>query len=162
DGARRGELARGESQSVRARDPARPRGQHLSLHGLPEHRRRHRGGDGMSAATETTVGPIVGAPVEREEDKKLPEGQGPWVGNMRPPGMVSLGVVRSPFAHARIDRVNVEPALAHANVVAAWSGEDLTDEWQGSLPCAWIPTEDTNAPPHLPISVDKARYAGDA
>jgi carbon-monoxide dehydrogenase large subunit len=47
-------------------------------------------------------------------------------------------------------------------VVAAWSGADLADEWQGSLPCAWIPTEDTNAPDHKPVSVDKARHAGDA
>jgi carbon-monoxide dehydrogenase large subunit len=116
----------------------------------------------MSATTETTVGRIIGAPVERKEDRKLLEGQAQWVDNMRLPGMVFLGVVRSPYAHARIVSVNVEPALAHADVVAAWSGSDLADEWQSSLPCAWIPTEDTNAPPHMPISVDKARYAGDA
>ena len=65
---------------------------------------------------------------------------------MHVPGMVFLGIVRSPYAHARITKVNVSPALAHAGVVAAWSGDDLADEWQGSLPCAWIPTEDTNAP----------------
>src|SRR2546421_1773781 len=81
---------------------------------------------------------------------------------MRVDGMVYLGVVRSPYAHARITKVNVKPALAHAGVVAAWSGADLADEWQGSLPCAWIPTEDTNAPDHKPVSVDKARHAGDA
>jgi carbon-monoxide dehydrogenase large subunit len=70
--------------------------------------------------------------------------------------------VRSPFAHARIVSVDVKPALAHADVVAAWSGDDLTSEWAGSLPCAWLPTEDTNAPEHKPIATDKARYAGDA
>ena len=58
--------------------------------------------------------------------------------------------------------MNVAPALAHAGVVAAWSGSDLDDEWAGSLPCAWIPTEDTNAPGHKPVSTDKARYVGDA
>jgi carbon-monoxide dehydrogenase large subunit len=76
--------------------------------------------------------------------------------------MVYLGLVRSPFAHARIVSVDVKPALAHADVVAAWSGDDLTSEWAGSLPCAWLPTEDTNAPEHKPIATDKARYAGDA
>ena len=76
--------------------------------------------------------------------------------------MVFLGIVRSPYAHARITKVNVSPALAHAGVVAAWSGDDLADEWQGSLPCAWIPTEDTNAPAHKPVAVDKVRYVGDA
>ena len=109
-----------------------------------------------------TVGNVVGTAVPRKEDEKLLQGQAQWVDNMRLPGMVFLGVVRSPYPHARITRVNIDPALAHAGVVAAWSGADLADEWQGSLPCAWIPTEDTNAPDHKPISVDKARYAGDA
>ena len=116
----------------------------------------------MTAPVELEVGRIVGAPVERREDKKLLQGQAQWVDNMRQPGMVFLGVVRSPYAHARIKKVNVDPALAHAGVVAAWSGEDIDDEWQGSLPCAWIPTEDTNAPGHKPVAVDKARYVGDA
>ena len=116
----------------------------------------------MSAPTEVEVGRIVGAPVERKEDKKLLQGQAQWVDNMRVPGMVYLGVVRSPYAHARIKSVDVKPALAHSDVVAAWSGADIDEEWAGSLPCAWIPTEDTNAPEHKPVAVDKARYVGDA
>src|SRR5260221_13176687 len=58
--------------------------------------------------------------------------------------------------------VDVKPAPAPAACVAAWSGVDLAGEWAGSLPCAWLPTEDTNAPEHKPIATDKARYAGDA
>jgi aerobic carbon-monoxide dehydrogenase large subunit len=116
----------------------------------------------MTAPAEVEVGRGIGAPVERKEDRKLLQGQAQWVDNMSVPGMVYLGVVRSPYAHARIAKVNVAPALAHAGVVAAWSGEDLVDEWHGSLPCAWIPTEDTNAPEHKPLSIDKARHAGDA
>jgi aerobic carbon-monoxide dehydrogenase large subunit len=116
----------------------------------------------MTAPAEVEVGRGIGAPVERKEDRKLLQGQAQWVDNMSVPGMVYLGVVRSPYAHARIAKVNVAPALAHAGVVAAWSGEDLVDEWHGSLPCAWIPTEETNAPEHKPLSTDKARHAGDA
>jgi carbon-monoxide dehydrogenase large subunit len=116
----------------------------------------------MTAPVEVEVGRIIGAPIGRKEDQKLLTGQAQWVDNMRAPGMVYLGLVRSPFAHARIVSVDVKPALAHADVVAAWSGDDLTSEWAGSLPCAWLPTEDTNAPEHKPIATDKARYAGDA
>jgi len=116
----------------------------------------------MTAPAQVEVGRGIGAPVERKEDRKLLQGQAQWVDNMSVPGMVYLGVVRSPYAHARIVKVNVAPALAHAGVVAAWSGEDLVDEWHGSLPCAWIPTEETNAPEHKPLSIDKARHAGDA
>jgi len=115
----------------------------------------------VTAAAEVEVGRIVGSPVDRKEDEKLVQGQAQWVDDMRAPGMVYLHVVRSPYAHARIVRVDVTPALAHAGVVAAWSGADLADEWQGSLPCAWLPTEDTNAPEHAPLAVDKARHAGD-
>jgi len=116
----------------------------------------------MTAPAQVELGRGIGAPVERKEDRKLLQGQAQWVDNMSVPGMVYLGVVRSPYAHARIVKVNVAPALAHAGVVAAWSGEDLVDEWHGSLPCAWIPTEETNAPEHKPLSIDKARHAGDA
>jgi carbon-monoxide dehydrogenase large subunit len=116
----------------------------------------------MTAAVEVEVGRAIGMPVERKEDKKLLQGQAQWVDNMHVPGMVYLGIVRSPYAHARITKVDVTPALAHAEVVGAWSGEDIADEWAGSLPCAWLPTEDTNAPGHKPVATDKARYAGDA
>ena len=116
----------------------------------------------MSAPAEVAVSGAIGARIERKEDQKLLQGQAAWVDNMDVPGMVYLGIVRSPYAHARITKVDVTPALAHAEVIGAWSGEDIADEWQGSLPCAWIPTEDTNAPEHKPVAVDKARYAGDA
>jgi aerobic carbon-monoxide dehydrogenase large subunit len=104
----------------------------------------------------------IGERVERKEDSTLLQGQARWVDNMGGPGTVYLGLVRSPYAHARIRGVDVAPALAHAEVVAAWSGADLADEWFGSLPCAWLPTEDTNAPEHHPLAVDRVRYAGDA
>ena len=86
----------------RGRDPARARGEHLPLHRLPEHRRRDRGGGGMSAQVAT--GNVIGAAVERKEDLKLLQGQAQWVDNMRLPGMVYLAIVRSPYAHARIKK----------------------------------------------------------
>jgi carbon-monoxide dehydrogenase large subunit len=116
----------------------------------------------MSAAVEIEVGAVIGAGVPRKEDATLLQGQAHWVDDLRAPGMVVLGIVRSPYAHARIAKVDVRPALAHVDVVGAWSGADLAGEWRGSLPCAWLPTEDTNAPQHWPVALDKARYAGDA
>jgi carbon-monoxide dehydrogenase large subunit len=116
----------------------------------------------MTAPVEVEVGQVIGTPVPRKEDQKLLQGQAQWTDNLWQPGTVFLGVVRSPYAHARIVSVNVEPARAHAGVVAAWTGDDLAEEWEGSLPCAWLPTEDTNAPEHKPVAVDKVRYVGDA
>ena len=42
-----------------------------------------------------------------------------------PPAPSTSALVRSPYAHARIGKVDVAPALAHADVVAAWTGADL-------------------------------------
>src|SRR5438067_6168999 len=110
---------------------------------------------------DVVVGRIVGTPVERKEDLALLTGQAKFVDDMSLPGMVWMAVVRSPYAHARITSVDVTPALAHRGVIAAFAGEELADEWQASLPCAWLPTEDTNQPNHRPLAIDKARYAGD-
>jgi aerobic carbon-monoxide dehydrogenase large subunit len=110
---------------------------------------------------DVTLGRIVGTPVERKEDIALLTGQAKFVDDMSLPGMVWMAVVRSPYAHARITSVDVRPALAHRGVLAAFSGEDLADEWLASLPCAWLPTEDTRQPNHRPLAVDKACYAGD-
>src|SRR5947209_18037453 len=110
---------------------------------------------------DVTLGRIVGTPVERKEDTALLTGQAKFVDDMSLPGMVWMAVVRSPYAHAKITSVDVTPALAHRSVIAAFSGEELADEWQMSLPCAWLPTEDTNHPNHRPLAIDKARYVGD-
>ena len=115
----------------------------------------------MATITELEVGRIVGAPLERKEDAALLTGQAKFVDDMSLPGMVWMAVVRSPYAHARIANVNVDGALAHRGVIAAFSGEELADQWQASLPCAWLPTEDTNQPNHRPLAVDEARYVGD-
>jgi len=115
----------------------------------------------MNVSPQVETRRVIGTPVERKEDGTLLQGQAQWVDNMRAPGTVYLGIVRSPYAHARIARVDIAPALAHADVVAAWSGDDLAEDWNGGLPCAWLPTEDTNAPLHLPLATDKTRYAGD-
>src|SRR5881398_591629 len=110
---------------------------------------------------DVTLGRIVGTPVGRKEDAALLTGQAKFVDDMSLPGMVWMAVVRSPYAHARITSVDVTPALAHRGVIGAFSGEELADEWLMSLPCAWLPTEDTNHPNHRPLAIDKARYAGD-
>jgi aerobic carbon-monoxide dehydrogenase large subunit len=103
----------------------------------------------------------VGTPVERKEDARLLRGETRWVDNMTLPGMLWMAVVRSPYAHAKINKVDVSKALAADGVVAAFSGAELADEWAGSLPCAWPVTGDCHIPQHHPLTSDKARYAGD-
>jgi len=103
----------------------------------------------------------IGTSVKRKEDASLLRGQGTYVENLTLPGTVFMAIVRSPYPHARITSVNLDRAKAAEGVVAAFSGADLADEWAGSLPCAWVVTEDTKTPPHYPLAVDEARYQGD-
>src|SRR6266545_1997573 len=112
-------------------------------------------------ATTETKTTYIGSPVERKEDARLLRGDTRWVDNMTLPGMLWLAVVRSPYAHAKIKKVDVSRALEAEGVVAAFSGAELADEWAGSLPCAWPVTGDCRIPMHRPLATDKARYAGD-
>lgn len=107
-----------------------------------------------------TVEHEVGRSRLRKEDARLLTGQTNWTDNISVNGLLHLAILRSPMAHAHIDRVDVTPALERPGVVAAFSGGDLA-EGMGSLPCAWPVTEDIVLPDHPPIAVDEVRYAGD-
>src|SRR5205823_11071698 len=96
-----------------------------------------------------------------KEDPELITGQARYVDDLTVPGMVWMALVRSPYAHARINAVDVSKALAAEGVVAAYSGEDLAGDIAAGLPCAWPVTEDINMPTHWPLARDKSRYAGD-
>ena len=104
----------------------------------------------------------VGGGLLRKEDPKLLTGQGTYTEDIAIPGMVWIAVVRSPFAHARINGVDSSRAKEMPEVMAVFSGEELAEEWGGPLPMAWPVTEDINNPDHFPVAKDKARYAGDA
>jgi carbon-monoxide dehydrogenase large subunit len=104
----------------------------------------------------------VGGGVLRKEDPKLLTGQATYTDNVSFPGMVWAVLVRSPFAHARINSVDGKRASEMPGVVAVYSGTDLESEWEGPLPMVWPVTDDINNPPHWPIAKDKARFAGDA
>ena len=109
-----------------------------------------------------TAQKYVGGGVLRKEDPELLTGQAHFIDDLTFPGMLWLYVVRSPFAHAKISSVDTSAAKAMPGVVAAWSGTDLADEWQGSLPCAWPVTEDIKMPTHWPVAKDEVHHQGEA
>lgn len=104
----------------------------------------------------------VGGGIPRKEDPELVTGQGRYIDDLTVPGMVWAAMVRSPFAHARINRVDTARAEEMPGVIAVLSGADLADEWMDGLPCAWPVTEDIKMPKHWPVAKDKACFAGDA
>ncbi|HEX6395155.1 MAG TPA: molybdopterin cofactor-binding domain-containing protein [Acidimicrobiales bacterium] len=104
---------------------------------------------------------VVGTRMRRREDPALLTGEARFVADLAVPGALSVAVVRSTAAHARIRSIDVKAALSMPGVVAVFTGEDLRDEWAGPLPCAWTVTEDMKTPAHLPLAVGKVSYAGE-
>jgi carbon-monoxide dehydrogenase large subunit len=109
----------------------------------------------------TTEG-FIGRPLLRKEDAKLLAGQGSYVDNQTMPGMVWMSLVRPPYVHARIDRVDTSAAVGMPGVLGVFTAGDLSPEWAGSLPMVWPITEDIKMPTHWPLTGDKIRFAGDA
>jgi carbon-monoxide dehydrogenase large subunit len=112
------------------------------------------------AVTEET-GTYVGSSVKRKEDDALLRGRATFVDNLTLPGMLWMAVVRSPYAHARIESIDLTAVRAAEGVVAAFSGADLAEDWAGGMPCAWPVTEDIKMPPHFPLAAEETRYQGD-
>src|SRR2546428_2401722 len=108
-----------------------------------------------------TAEKYIGSAVLRKEDPDLLTGQASYVDNQTMPGMVWMYVVRTPYAHAKIDRVDVSKARSMPGVVAAFSGAELAGDFGGPLPFVWPITEDIKVPVHHPLTTDKVRDQGD-
>ncbi len=103
----------------------------------------------------------MGGGVPRKEDPNLVLGRANWTDNIKPAGTLHFALLRSPFAHAKVTSLDVSGALEQPGVVAAFTGEDLADEWPGGVPCAAVVTDQQNTPFQAPIVTDEVKYMGD-
>ncbi|MEJ2320716.1 MAG: molybdopterin-dependent oxidoreductase [Gemmatimonadales bacterium] len=108
----------------------------------------------------TTVPKQIGARIRRKEDPRLITGSSTYTDDVKLPGMLSMVLVRSPHAHARITEIDVSEAEGMDGVVAVVVGADLEGAVAG-LPVAHT-LEELKQPPHRALSIDKVRYVGDA
>ncbi len=69
--------------------------------------------------------PQIGRSLRRKEDARLLTGQGRYLHDLKLPGMLHLAFVRSPHAHAVIERIDVSRAQALPGVEAAFTASDL-------------------------------------
>jgi carbon-monoxide dehydrogenase large subunit len=77
----------------------------------------------------------MGHSVKRKEDPRFLRGQGTYVDDVKLPGMLYMDIVRSPYAHANIVRIDASKALALPGVLAVITGKDLD-----AAGLAWMPT----------------------
>jgi carbon-monoxide dehydrogenase large subunit len=66
----------------------------------------------------------VGRPIPRVEDELILRGKAVYVDDVELPGMLYAGFVRSPYAHARVLKVDFSDALEMPGVVAAFGPGD--------------------------------------
>src|SRR2546430_16262608 len=71
--------------------------------------------------------PVFGASVRRTEDPHLIRGAGRYVDDIQPSGCLHAVFLRSHLAHARITRLDLDPAAQAPGVIAVWSAADLED-----------------------------------
>ena len=117
----------------------------------------------MSAATDkaTDGNGWVGRAIRRKEDPRMITGEGTYVDDMTPPGTRYAAIVRSPEAHARIVSIDTSAAKARDDVIAVFTGEDLTD-LAAPLPMAWAPPGvEMRTPDHWPLARGKVCHVGD-
>src|ERR1700730_11172799 len=78
----------------------------------------------------------LGQPVPRFEDPRLLRGGGRYVDDMVLPRMMFGHVLRSPYAHARIRRIDTSAAKAAPGVLAVLTGADWAASGWRDLPVA--------------------------
>lgn len=111
-------------------------------------------------ATAGAPGKLVGKAIKRREDPRLISGAGQFIDDLRLPGMLHIGLVRSPLAHAKIKSIDVGPALAMPGVIAAYTGQDFMD--LNPLPAAWqAGGVKNNAVTPRVLAVNEVHLAGD-
>ena len=77
----------------------------------------------------------MGHSMKRKEDPRFIRGRGNYVDDIQLPGMLHMDIVRSPFAHAKINSINAERALKIPGVLAVITGETLA-----KYNLHWMPT----------------------
>ncbi|MBM6400171.1 xanthine dehydrogenase family protein molybdopterin-binding subunit [Phycicoccus sonneratiae] len=102
----------------------------------------------------------IGTARRRKEDRRLVTGRTRWTDNIQLPGMLHLAMVRSPFAHAKINGIETAEAKGAPNVIAVMTGHDIADI-QGVNITAWPITPDQKSPDHLPMPLERVAHAGE-
>jgi carbon-monoxide dehydrogenase large subunit len=100
-------------------------------------------------------------PYKRREDARLTTGQGAFVDDFNDINgrqVLHLQIARSPYSHAVIKKLDLEPIRQMPGIVAAYSGAELTGDFS---PLPTFPLPNLKVPVRFPLAVDRVRYAGD-
>jgi aerobic carbon-monoxide dehydrogenase large subunit len=106
----------------------------------------------------------IGQPLKRYEDLRLLTGKGRYTDDIKLPGMAFAHVLRASPAHARLRRLDAAAARRMPGVLSVLTGEDVTADGLGDLPCVHPLTSRDGKPRHdTPrplLAIGKVRHAG--
>jgi carbon-monoxide dehydrogenase large subunit len=103
----------------------------------------------------------IGKSVPRANAKRLLQGRGAYVDDLRLPRLAHVAFFRSPHAHARIKRLDFSAAKAMPGVIAVVDGRALAPyckPWVGVL----AHLKGIKSPPQHAIAIDRACWQGEA
>ncbi len=106
----------------------------------------------------------IGASTKRNEDPRLLTGQALFVGDVDLPGMLHAAFLRSPYAHARIRRIDASRARALPGVTAVYTAADLGDYWKPApllVPPPPVAGMVFNERTQVPLAREKVRHVGE-
>jgi aerobic carbon-monoxide dehydrogenase large subunit len=106
-----------------------------------------------------TANDQIGRSIKRLEDGRLLRGEGQFVDDLQPPGLLHVCFARSPVASGRLSGVDVSVAQAAPGVVAVFTAADL----EGTcLPLTvHLTTPDAISPARPILAADRVRFAGE-
>lgn len=102
----------------------------------------------------------IGKTVPRPNAGKLVQGRGRYVDDIVLPRMVHVAFVRSPFAHARINGIDIGAAQAVKGVLRIFTGAELAQHctpWVGVL----AHLKGLKSAPQHALAVDRAAWVGE-
>src|SRR3990172_2520570 len=108
--------------------------------------------------------PFIGRRVKRNEDPRLLTGQALFVDDVHLPEMLHVAFLRSPYAHARINAIELSAVLKRAGVVAVYGAAEMGSYWRtGPLLVDPPPIKDIvfNKRTQPILAWDKVRHVGE-
>ncbi len=70
----------------------------------------------------------MGQPLKRKEDPRLIQGLGKFVDDLKLPRMAFAAILRSPYAHAKIKRIDTSKAEKFPGVICVMTGEEVASK----------------------------------
>jgi aerobic carbon-monoxide dehydrogenase large subunit len=107
------------------------------------------------------VAAMLGSPIKRREDPRLITGQATYVDDIKLLGMLHMAVLRSPYGHARITKINTDAARKHPGVLAVYTAEDMKGVVGNVAVAAPLGKMTEGMGIHGPLADGKVRFYGD-